>query len=143
MLGSYLLKTAVYRVAEFCKVVVVPAIKHVAFSKKIAIFSIVRYLTNAGHSPEAIAGFIPWRRSIFQVTEGELNAEAFAACQIVNEVDGDQAFDQRKWFCADGELIHYEGKTYAFSALWGRFTVRAMDQLIAAFPDALISYQAK
>jgi len=123
--------------------VVVDNHTHEHLSKKTAIFTIVRHLANAGHSPEAIAGFIPWRRSIFQVTEGELNAEAFAACQIVNEVDGDQAFDQRKWFCADGELIHYEGKTYAFSALWGRFTVRAMDQLIAAFPDASISYQAK
>ncbi len=29
------------------------------------------------------------------------------------------SFNRRRWFCGDGELVHANGKTHAFSNQWG------------------------
>ena len=54
---------------------------------------------------------------------------------------GGKAFDGRRNFCSEGELIIHEGKTYAFTNQWGHRTLKAIDQLIEAFPSEAISYR--
>ena len=76
---------------------------------------------NGSHEPLAVTQFV-----------SQLKAEA---------ADGGKAFDGIRNFCSEGELIIHEGRTYAFTNPWGPRTLKAMDQLIAAFPLEAISYQ--
>ena len=107
-----------------------------------AIFTVVRALTNAGHSPDAISAAVPWRQSMFRVADGNLSVDEFVTDQQTVAANGGRVFDDRRYFCMDGELIHFNGKTYAFRKRWGPHTIRAIDNLIAAFPDVKISYRA-
>ena len=50
-------------------------------------------------------------------------------------------FDPRRWACDDDELVHVNGKTYAFSSQWGgKGWHRAMAVLKEKFPQFKISY---
>lgn len=114
---------------------------HERLPKRVAIYTIVRHLVNSGHSPESIAAAVPWRTTMFHSASGELSEEQFAT-ELSREVEsGGKPFDSRRSFCAEDELIIHGGKTYAFSNKWGPRTQKAMDQLIAAFPDNAISYR--
>lgn len=115
---------------------------HAHLSKRVAIFTVVRALTKAGHSPNAISAAVPWRQSMFRVANGRFTAEQFIAEQTAIAENGGRGFDERRYFCTGDELIHHDSKTYAFTNQWGRHTVRAIDNLIAAFPDVRISYRA-
>lgn len=114
---------------------------HERLPKRIAIYTIVRHVADAGHSPESIAAAVPWRISMFRSANGVLSEEQFASQLRTEAEEGGRAFDGRRNFCSEGELIVHEGKTYAFTNQWGLRTLKAMDQLIAAFPDSAISYR--
>ena len=109
--------------------------------KRIAIYTIVRHLADAGHSPESIAAAVPWRSSMFRSANGVLSEDQFASKLRTEAEEGGRAFDGRRNFCSEGELIIHEGNTYAFTNQWGPRTLKAMDQLIAVFPDSAISYR--
>ena len=79
---------------------------------------------------------------MFRVAEGDLSVDQFVTGQQVVAANGGRVFDARRYFCVDGELIHFEGKTYAFTNQWGPHTIRAMDNMMTAFPDVKISYRA-
>lgn len=115
---------------------------HEHLAKRVAIFTVVRAFAKAGHSPDAISAAVPWRQSMFRVANGSFTVEQFIADQTAIAVSGGRSFDERRYFCVDDELIHHDGKTYAFTNQWGRHTIRAIDNLIAAFPDVKISYRA-
>jgi hypothetical protein len=114
---------------------------HERLPKRAAIYTIVRHLADAGHSPEAIATAVPWRNSMFRTADGELSEEEFAQRLTAEAANGGKSFDGRRNFCADGELIIHGGRTYAFTNQWGHRTLKAMDQLIEAFPDEPVSYR--
>ena len=114
---------------------------HERLPKRIAIYTIVRHLADAGHSPESIAAAVPWRNSMFRSAHGELSEDQFALQLKAEAADGGKAFDGIRYFSSDGELIIHEGRTYAFTNQWGPRTQKAMDQLIAAFPACAISYR--
>ena len=78
---------------------------------------------------------------MFHSASGELSEEQFATELNGEAKSGGKPFDSRRSFCSEGELIIHEGKTYAFSNKWGPRTLKAMDQLIAAFPNSAISYR--
>ena len=115
---------------------------HGPLAKRIAIFTVVRALANSGHSPDAIAACVPWKQSIFREADGNLTSEQFVADQQAVAANGGRGFDDSRYFCVDGELIHFNGKTYAFTNQWGPHTIRAIDNMIAAFPDVKISCRA-
>jgi hypothetical protein len=55
---------------------------------------------------------------------------------------GGRAFDDWRFFCADDELIHVEGRTYAFTNQWGTDSfLAAIDNLSNAFPEHGIAYK--
>ncbi len=114
---------------------------HERLPKRVAIYTIVRHLADAGHSPEQMSAAVPWRNSMFRSAAGELSEEQFANQLKTEAANGGKSFDGRRNFCADGELIIHNGKTYAFTNQWGHRTLKAMDQLIEAFPDDPISYR--
>ena len=105
-------------------------------------YTVVQHLIGQGHSPERIADAIPWRRnSLFRVADGELDSAEFIARQKVDAAAGGRSFEQRRFYCADDELFHYDQKTYAFTNQWGHRCIEAIDRLIAAFPDVQLSYR--
>ena len=79
---------------------------------------------------------------MFRVADGNLSVDEFVADQKTVAANGGRVFDDSRYFCVDGELIHFNGKTYAFTNQWGQDTIRAIDNMIAAFPDVKISYRA-
>lgn len=116
---------------------------HKRLPKRTAIFTIVRHLVSRGHAPDQIASSVPRRQnSMFRVTNGQLNAAEFAARQKEDAANGGKSFEERRFYCGDDELIHFEGKTYAFTNQWGNRCIEAIDQLIKTFPDEPISYRA-
>jgi len=114
---------------------------HERLPKRAAIYTIVRHLADAGHSPEAIADAVPWHNSMFRTADGELSEAQFVQQLTTIAGNGGKSFDGRRNFCADGELIVHNGKTYAFTNQWGQDTLKAMDQLIQAFSDEPMSYR--
>lgn len=114
---------------------------HERLPKRAAIYTIVRHLADAGHSPEAIADAVPWHNSMFRTAEGELSEAQFVHHLTTIAANGGKSFDGRRNFCADGELIVHNGKTYAFTNQWGQDTLKAMDQLIQAFSSEPVSYR--
>lgn len=114
---------------------------HEHLPKRVAVFTVVRAVANAGHSPDEISAAVPWRQSMFRIGDGNFTVEEFVADQTAVAASGGRSFDDSRYFCVDNELIHHDGKTYAFTNQWGRYTVRAIDNLIAAFPDVKISYR--
>ena len=110
--------------------------------KRVAIYTVVRHLANRGHSPEEISGSVTWRQTMFRAAEGKLNSNEFVAQQQEMSLSGGRGFEAHRFFCTDDELFHHDGKTYAFTNQWGPRCIKAMDELIAAFPDERISYKA-
>ena len=78
---------------------------------------------------------------MFRSANGELSEDQFALQFKAEAADDGKAFGGIRNFCSEGELIIYEGRTYAFTNQWGPRTLKAMDQLIAAFPACAISYR--
>jgi hypothetical protein len=110
-------------------------------AKRNAIFCIVKSLCDKGVKPEAIAELIHWRaRGLFLSFEGRLDERQFAAAATAARKTRGKPFEQRRWFCDEGELIYHDGRTYAFSNQWGDRWREAMDLLVKTFPDAKISY---
>ena len=52
---------------------------------------------------------------------------------------GGPAFEVRRWFVEDYELITAGGRTYAFTKMWGSQTEEAISSLLKAFPRAGIT----
>lgn len=71
---------------------------------------------------------------MFRRADGTLDATGFVQRMREEEESGGKRFEERRFYCADDELIHAEGRTYAFTNQWGRYTVRAINELIQAFP---------
>jgi hypothetical protein len=55
--------------------------------------------------------------------------------------NGGRAFDERRFYTSDNELVHHSERTYAFTNQWGRRTSEAMDRIVEAFPNEEISYR--
>ena len=50
-------------------------------------------------------------------------------------------FDARRWHTKPGDLIAFEGRTWAFSNQWGRRWLRAMEALRDHYPKLELSWQ--
>lgn len=114
--------------------------KHLA--KRSAIFFVVKGLCNSGVSPEKINEFIDWKSNLFLQADGLHNSNDFV--RVITErgkADG-RKIDYPRWYCDDDELIHFEGKTYAFHKMWGSRWGEAMNLLKENFPDAKIEFWA-
>ncbi len=104
--------------------------------KRAAIYTVVKFLCDSGISPQTIAAQVPWRKnSMFRSADGTLDSAAFVQQMRQEEESGGRRFEERRFYYADGELIHAEGRTYAFTNQWGHRTVSAINNLIQAFPE--------
>ena len=79
---------------------------------------------------------------MFRVADGTLKSVDFITFQKADAANGGRSFEERRFYCDDGELFHHNGKTYAFTNQWGTRCIEAIVQLIETFPDEAIEYKA-
>jgi hypothetical protein len=110
--------------------------------KRNAIFHICKRLCAKEVSPEAIAALFTWRPNrVWYWVDGSVGVSEFAALAETKALAGGGSFRPRRWFCDDDELIHTNGRTYAFSDQWGGQGWRdAMTALKEAFPQFKIDF---
>ncbi|HEY4639953.1 MAG TPA: hypothetical protein VII75_01295 [Thermoanaerobaculia bacterium] len=110
---------------------------HRALNKRRAILTVARALVAAGISPNDIAAAAPSRGvPFFASAAGELDAPSFVGTLKADRAAEGRPFDSRRWFCADDELIHYDGATYAVSNQWGLRTKDTLTEIVGHFPSA-------
>lgn len=108
---------------------------HKAMWKRNAIFLLCKWLCEKGINPEEIAGLFDWRGHVWFSVSGVLGAVEF------DKQASEKGFDSRRWFCEDGDLVHANGKTYAFSNQWGGSNWhRAMNLLKEKYPQYKIAF---
>jgi hypothetical protein len=103
---------------------------------RVAIYRVIKYLAESGVSPGEILAAGRFRPFRFRSCDGTLNSEQFIAA-----ASSSRAFDLIRYFCSDEQLIHSEGKTYAFSNQWtGDNVLSKLRILSEAFPNLKIRY---
>ena len=110
--------------------------------KRNAIRLVARDLVQGGIAPERIAELMDWRTNrVWRTVDSEVGSEAFVQLAAEAAQKGEAAFDSRRWFCNDDELLHVNGRTYAFSNQWGAENWhKAMKRLVSKFPKFKITY---
>lgn len=109
-------------------------------AKRNAMFFVVENLCRIGVLPEKINEIIYWRRLFFKI-EGTLDSDEFIRVATEKREAGGKTFAKQRWFCNDGELIHFDGKTYAITNQWGHRWGSAMNLLKENFPNARIEHK--
>ena len=123
--------------------VTVADLTYPAQTKRYAIFLVCRILCQRGIEPEAIARLFQWRTSrVWFAVNGQVDESEFKRLASEKAISLEIAFDSRRWFCANGELVHVNGRTYAFSNQWGGDPWhKAMGLLKQNFPDFKMTFQ--
>ena len=94
--------------------------------KRRAIFHIIRYLCASGVDPEQVRETIAWRSKALRVVSGNLDAVNFERALADQLISDGKKPQTNRFFIADDELIHANGKTYAVTKMWGHRTAEAM-----------------
>ena len=81
------------------------------------------------------------RRRFFEIPKHIETEEEFLQ-ETHNYISKDYfpKFKPDRWFTADDELLHHNGKTYSLHNQWGPKTEAILSYLVAAFPDSGISF---
>jgi hypothetical protein len=107
--------------------------------KRRAVLAVVKGLSLAGVTArdiQDVLGSQPgFRPSVLVSAPGDLNQNAFVAKLSEEGRSGGGKFDPVRYFCADDELLHSEGRTYALTNQWGIGTIEAIEALLQAFPQ--------
>jgi hypothetical protein len=99
----------------------------------------VRALIANGVTPEQMQDVFPEKK--FLRVPGGCNADEFQAkvSQMKNSSGG--TYDIRRYYAEEGELFHVNGATYALTNQWSKKRLPGLDELIARYPQAGISYR--
>jgi hypothetical protein len=99
----------------------------------------VRALIGSGVTPEQMQDVFPAKKFL-KVTDN-CNADEFQnrVGQMKNASGG--PYDIRRYYAEEDELFHVNGSTYALTNQWSKKRLPGLDQLIARYPQAGISYR--
>lgn len=101
-----------------------------------AVLKIVQYLCRNGIAPQRLLDSAGIRQgTMFRSADGELDSAQFIACVTRDESSQGRTFDPQRYFVADDELIHFQGKTYALMRRWGLGTVGIIPKWQNDFSD--------
>ena len=117
--------------------------RHSSMWKRNAIFVVCKHLAEKDIDPEEIAALFDWRADhrTWAAVEAEVDASEFEKLASEKAEAGGPRFDRRRWFCDDDDLVHANGKTYAFSNQWGgKNWHRAMNLLKEKYPHFGIDF---
>ncbi len=109
---------------------------HERQAKRRAIHLVIKALCSKEATPEQISETISWRGNLWRTADGEVNADEFASILESDAEGSGLAWDPRRWHCDDEGLIHSGGKTWALSNQWGGKTGKAIEGLLARWPDS-------
>ncbi|PLX62870.1 hypothetical protein [Sedimenticola selenatireducens] len=122
-------------------VVTIDGEESIPLAKRRAILSMVSYLCANGTTPTEIHKVLSWRgNGLWLVVEGKVDSQTFRQRAAEAAESGGPAFEERRWFLNDDELIHAEGKTYALTKMWGVRTEEAMHELLDRFSGNDITF---
>ena len=109
--------------------------EYIAESKRWMMYRIVSGLVESGVNPLDIAEAIPRRRNVlFEIIEGEVSGEK-AREEIMKADVGGKIPRVKRYFSGDGEVFHFDGKTFVMINQWGRSSLEAVDLLQKRFPE--------
>ena len=91
-------------------------------TRRQAMYRVVSAILGSGGTPQQIRSAVPWRPGIFEEMEGTLKAEQLQ-------------LHANRFFCGEGEIFHFEGKTFVLSRWWGGRTLDAVEVLSQKFPE--------
>ena len=116
--------------------------QHEFMWKRNAIFLICKRLCDRGVSPTDISALFRWRSNrVWLSVDGTVDASKFKTQATEMKLPNGAIFNPRRWFCEEGELLHFGGKTYAFSNQWGGENwFKAMNLLKENFPKFNINF---
>lgn len=109
--------------------------------KRGAIYHAVQAILRSGGTPEAVAEQFTWRSLVWVVVDGTVDEDEFNQKALAAFGKKGRVYEPQRWFTDDSELFHCQGKTYAFTKMWGGSTwLRAMEALRTGFPQISLSY---
>jgi len=107
--------------------------------KRHAILEVVRGLAKAGVSIPEIGHVLESAHRlgdrVIRTEPGELSSDEFVAIAMLEGHSNGRAFDPKRYFCSDAELLRFDGYTSAVTNQWGVQTANAIDNLIKSFPS--------
>lgn len=116
--------------------------KHLAETKRRALYLVFRHLVDSGLDPEVLVAHCGRRagRALYAV-DGEVDRDEFMRLADIAMSAGGRKFRPNRFFCSEDELIRRNGRTYAFSNQWGGDGwMEAMSGLQDAHPDREITF---
>ncbi len=99
---------------------------------------VIRELIQQGITFEEILEIIPERK--FVKVDGRCTPEEFRIKLSAMKKSNGSPYETKRYFLDEGELIFVNGTTYALSNQWSIKRLPELDQLIAKYPEAGISY---
>lgn len=122
--------------------VTIGAQKHLAETKRRALYLVFRHLVDSGLDPEELVKHCGRRagRALYAV-DGEVEWVEFLRLADIASSAGGRRFRANRYFCSEDELIRRNGRTFAFSNQWGgEGWMEAMNGLRDAHPDRQIGF---
>lgn len=117
--------------------------QHGPLPKNHAILLICRFLCSEGINPREISeSFNRSDHRIWFSLPGKLTAAEFVALAEEQVPEGASRFSKRRWFCGDGQLIHYDEQTHALTNQWGKGWHEVMASLKEKYSRFNIDYSA-
>ena len=107
--------------------------------KRRLVFEVVKVALAKGLTPEQIADMVPLNKWIS--VDGVLKPEEFQDRASKQQAELGRKYDSIRYFCADEDLFHIAGRTYALSNQWTLTTaIAVVGQVIAKLPPGSLSY---
>ena len=111
---------------------------HPKLYKRQLFLSVVRALVDQGKSVIELQAILPPRK--FVGVAGTLAGNDFRAAVSEMKTQSGAAYDARRYYFDDSDLLFSDGKTWALSNQWSIKYMPDLDQLISKYPEAKISY---
>lgn len=98
--------------------------------KRRLIYEVVAEAIRRGAAPERIAAAVSWREGqMFVSANGHLDEGGLRRELHSKPLE--------RYYCADEDLFHLDGRTYAFSTQWGSRTLEAINNILALMPEGV------
>ena len=101
-------------------------------NKRRMMFTLISEALANGATPPEVIEALPRRK--FKVLEGELDSDQTKE-QIMKDDPGGRIPRSNRFFCEDGELFHFENKTYVLTNQWGTETLGTVQELAKKFSE--------
>lgn len=111
-------------------------------AKRRAIYAVIRGLCDHGVDPEEIKSILADKWDLVVILDGVPDSRS--AERLINEMLVSQGRKPHalRYFIGEDELIRANGKTYAFTKMWGPTTYDSIQMLLERFPSAPIRVEA-